>query len=114
LCPCDEIGKKCKTLSEWLKDFPDVLKAARERFKTMPEWQGIDPDKTPVFYREKGDVDAIRAKQGESGGHHPHGLALGGPEGQCLTPTGETRTCKNPLHSSATVLQKKIINIIKA
>jgi RHS repeat-associated protein len=102
-----------KTLAEWLKDHPDLLNEAREMYKSSPEWQGIDPDKTPVFYREKADVDIIRAKAGESGGHHPHGLALGGPEGQKLTITNETRTVKNPDHSRATGFQRKVINKIK-
>lgn len=103
-----------KTLAEWLKDHPDILQEARDKFKDVPEWQGIDPDSSPVFYRPKSEVDAIRAKPGESGGHHPHGLALGGPEGQILTITNETRKIKNPKHSAATGLQRRIINIIKA
>ena len=110
---CSTCGGKCKTLTEWLKDFPEILKQAREQFKKNPEWQGIDPDTTHVFYRTKDEVDLIRAKPGESGGHHPHGLGLGGPEGQTLTQTNETRKCKNPLHSAATGLQRKIINAIK-
>ena len=110
---CSTCGGKCKTLAEWLKDFPEILEQAREQFKKNPEWQGIDPDVTHVFYRTKDEVDLIRAKPGESGGHHPHGLALGGPEGQTLTQTNETRKCKNPLHSAATALQRKIINAIK-
>lgn len=84
------------------------------QFDEAPEWQGIDPDNSDVFYRPKPEVDAIRSKAGESGGHHPHGLALGGPEGQQLTPTGETLTEKNPLHSAATGLQRRILNKIKA
>lgn len=103
-----------KTLAEWLKDYPDLLQEARDKFKSAPEWQGIDPDSTPVFYRPKSEVDVIRAKPGESGGHHPHGLALGGPEGQVLTITNETRKIKNPNHSAATGLQRRIINVIKA
>ena len=106
-------GKKIKTLNELLKDDPELLQEATNMHNKSPEWQGIDPSKTSVFYRDKDAVDAIRAKSGESGGHHPHGLALGGPEGQKLTPTGETRTWKNPLHSSATGLQRRIINRIK-
>jgi hypothetical protein len=38
-----------KTLSEWLKDSPDLLKEARDLHKTSPQWQGINPDKTSVF-----------------------------------------------------------------
>jgi uncharacterized protein RhaS with RHS repeats len=102
-----------QTLAEWLKDHPDLLELAREMHKNSPEWQGIDPDKTSVFYRTKDEVDIIRAKAGESGGHHPHGLALGGPEGQTLTITNETRTVKNPSHSEATGFQRKVINKIK-
>ena len=102
-----------KTLTEWLKEDPALLAEARSRYETSPQWQGIDPDNTPVFYRTKEEVDAIRAKPGESGGHHPHGLALGGPEGQTLTLTGETRTVKNPAHTAATSLQRRIISKIK-
>ena len=102
-----------KTLSEWLKDYPDLLQEARDLYKTSPEWQGIDPDNADVFYRTKEEVDLIRAKAGESGGHHPHGLALGGPEGQKLTITNETRKIKNPDHSKATGFQKRVINKIK-
>jgi RHS repeat-associated protein len=109
----DIFGLIGKTLAEWLKDSPDLLKEARDLYKTSPEWQGIDPDNTPVFYRDKADVDIIRAKPGESGGHHPHGLALGGPEGQKLTITNETRKIKNPDHSKATGFQRKVINKIK-
>lgn len=53
-------------------------------YRDSPEWWGIDPDSTPVFYRDRDEVNAIRRKSGESSGHHPHGLALGGPEGQML------------------------------
>jgi hypothetical protein len=102
-----------KPLSEWLKDDPDLLNEAREAYNSAPEWQGINPDTTPVFLRSRGDVDAIRAKPGESGGHHPHGLALGGPEGQTLTPTGDGGGWTNPIHSAATGLQQRIINAIK-
>lgn len=83
-------------------------------YNDSPEWWGIDPDSTPVFYRDKSAVDAIRVKSGESGGHHPHGLALGGSEGQTLTPTGETRYNKNPTHSKVTGLQRRTINVIKS
>ncbi|WP_227743578.1 hypothetical protein [Hafnia paralvei] len=103
-----------KTLGEWLKNHPDLLKEVQDKYKTMPQWQGIDPDKTPVFYRPTDEVADIRRKAGESGGHHPHGLALGGPEGQTLTETNETRTCKNPLHSAASALQQRIIKVIKS
>lgn len=104
---------KTKTLKEWLKDSPDLLEETKRWHKEKPEWWGIDPDKTPVFYRTKAEVDEIRKLPGESGGHHPHGLALGGPKGQKLTHTGETRTVKNPTHSKVTGLQRKVINKIK-
>ena len=107
-CKCD-----CKTLAEWLKDHPDLLQQTRDEFKRAPQWQGIDPDKTPVFYRTQDEVKEIRKKAGERDGHHPHGLALGGPEGQKLTQTNETVKCKNPDHSKATGLQRRIINVIK-
>jgi hypothetical protein len=79
----------------------------------QPEWWGIDPDTTPVRYIPKAEVDKIRALVGESPGHHPHGLALGGPQGQTLTPTGETRLIKNQNHTAATNLQRRIIRIIR-
>jgi hypothetical protein len=96
-----------------LKDDQDLLNEARSMHQSSPEWQGIDPDKSDVFYRTKSEVDAMRAKAGESGGHHPHGLALGGPTGQKLTQTGETRKVKNPQHSQATGLQRCIISHVK-
>lgn len=102
-----------KTLVEWLKDNPELLQECRTMYVEKPLWWGIDPDRTIVFYRSKDEADAIRAKPGESGGHHPHGLALGGPEGQTLTPTGETRTYKNPEHTAATTLQRKVIREIR-
>ena len=36
-------------------------------------------------------------------------VALGGPIGQDLTITNETRTNKNPTHSKVTGLQKRVI-----
>ena len=102
-----------KTLNEWLEDSPDLLNETRQWYNEKPEWWGINPDKTPVFYRPKAEVDAIRKLPGESGGHHPHGLGLGGPKGQTLTPTGETARTKNPTHSQVTGLQKRVINRIK-
>lgn len=107
------VPAETKTLAEWLLDEPDLLEEARNQFREKPAWQGIDPDNSPVFYRSKEEVEAIRAKPGESGGHHPHGLALGGPEGQKLTLTGETRTVKNAEHSAATSLQRRLIRAIK-
>ncbi len=104
---------KAKSLKEWLKDDPDLLKEVTESYEKHPEWWGIHPEKDKVFYRDKTAVDAIRAKPGESGGHHPWGLALGGPEGQKLTITNETRTVKNPEHSAVTGLQRRVINVIK-
>jgi len=92
-------GRPSKTLSEWLDD--------------SPEWRKIDLDNTQVFYRTPEEVAQIRKLSGESAGHHPHGLALGGPTGQKLTPTGETLFNKNPMHSKVTALQRKIINKIK-
>ena len=96
------------TLNNWLKDEPDLLKEVTEMYKKYPEWWGIDPENTPVFFRDKASVDMIRRKKGESGGHHPHGLALGGPEGQTLTITNETRKNKNTTHSKVTGLQKRV------
>lgn len=64
-------------------------------------------------YVSKPEVKNIRSRPGEKGGHHPHGLALGGPAGQKLTPTGETGPIKNPTHSKVTGLQVRVINVIK-
>ena len=102
-----------KVLKEWLVDAPDLIEETRKWYKEKPEWWGIDPDNTLVFYRTTGQVEEIRALKGESGGHHPHGLALGGPVGQDLTKTGETRTEKNPTHSEVTGLQRRVIREIK-
>jgi len=102
-----------KTLAEWLKDRPDMLAEAREMFSSNPEWQGIDPDTALVTYVPKADVNKIRGLPGESPGHHPHALSLGGPRGQTLTHTGETRTEKNPLHSRVSGLHRRILNAIK-
>ncbi|MBD7912091.1 hypothetical protein [Clostridium cibarium] len=49
----------------------------------------------------------------ESGGHHPHGLELGGTEGQILTLQLKTAKIKNPKHSEVTDLQRRVINRIK-
>ena len=102
-----------KTLNDWLKDDPELLEECNNWYKNNPEWWGIDPDNTQVFYRTPDEVAEIRKLAGESGGHHPHGLALGGPIGQKLTQTGETRKFKNPTHSQVTGLQRKVINKIK-
>ena len=83
------------------------------RTTEYPEWWSIDPDSTDVFYRTQDEVNKIRRKAGESGGHHPHGLALGGPEGQNLTITNETRTLKNIIHNKVSGLQRRVINAIK-
>ena len=102
-----------KTLNEWLEDDPDLLKECNNWYNNNPEWWGIDPQKTQVFYRKPEEVAKIRKLSGERGGHHPHGLALGGPIGQKLTQTGETRKVKNLMHSRVTGLQRKVINKIK-
>ena len=102
-----------KVLKEWLVDVPDLIEETRRWYKEKPEWWGIDPDNTLVFYRTTSQVEEIRALKGESGGHHPHGLALGGPMGQDLTKTGETRTEKNPTHNEVTGLQRRVIREIK-
>ena len=112
-CGSKEGEKKSKALNEWLEDDPDLLKECNDWYNNNPEWWGIDPQKTPVFYRKKDEVAKIRKLAGERGGHHPHGLALGGPIGQKLTQTGETRKVKNPIHSRVTGLQKRVINKIK-
>jgi RHS repeat-associated protein len=102
-----------KTLAEWLVDEPELLAQAREMFVNNPEWQGINPDSTPVTYRPRDQVAEIRALPGEAPGHHPHGLALNGPAGQRLTATGDTRTLRNPSHVQATNFQRQLIRVIK-
>jgi uncharacterized protein RhaS with RHS repeats len=101
------------TIAELLQNDPTLLEKYRTEYKQNPQWQGINPDKDKIFYRNKSEVDAIRKQKGESGGHHPWGLALGGPTGQKLTPTNETRTSKNPQHSQATGMQRILINRLK-
>lgn len=75
-------NKTIKTLSEWLSDFPELLDEVTRWYQDKPEWWGIDPNSTDVFYRTTEEVQAIRKKAGESGGHHPHGLALGDQKGR--------------------------------
>lgn len=104
---------KFKTLKEWLKHEPELLKEMRELFKKAPEWQGIDPDNTLVAYRPRPEVAKIRAKADENPGHHPHPLALHGAEGQKLTLTGDDGKFVDPRHSYITGLTKRVINIIK-
>lgn len=104
---------KFKTLKEWLKGEPELLKEMRELFKKAPEWQGIDPDSTLVAYRPRPEVAKIRAKADESPGHHPHPLALHGPEGQKLTLTGDDGKFVDPRHSYITGLTNRVIGIIK-
>ena len=106
-------GKSKKTLAEWLDDEPELLEECSNWYKDNPDWWSIDPDNTEVFYRTPEEVAEIRKLPGESGGHHPHGLALGGPKGQKLTITGETRKFKNPVHSEVTGLQRRVINVLK-
>ena len=105
--------QQVKKLIDWLDNDKELLNEVSEWFKEKPEWWGIDPENTDVFYRPPQEVKEIRSKAGESGGHHPHGLALGGPEGQRLTPTGETAMIKNPTHSQVTGLQRRVLNRIK-
>ena len=85
-----------------------LLQNLRQEHSNYPEWWGVDPDTRLVFYRNTADVNIIKAQLGESGGHHPHGLALGGSTGQTLTLTGDTATYTNPTHSNITRLQKKL------
>lgn len=110
---CKVKNKDVRKLNEWLSDDKKLLDEVTEWYREKPEWWSIDPNKTDVFYRTPDEVKAIRKKSGESGGHHPHGLALGGPEGQKLTPTGETAKVKNPTHSKVTGLQRRVISRIK-
>ena len=109
----DPCSNTPKPLNEWLSDQPDLLLDARDYHNQEPEWQGIDPDKTPVFYRTQDDVKKIRKSSSERGGHHPHVLALGGPTGQDLTITGEKGKCKNDCHTKATNFQMRLLRSIK-
>jgi len=106
--------KEYRTLAEWLKEYPELLQRAREAYKNHPEWQGIDPDRTPVKYVPGSVTQKIRQKKGEKGGHHPHALSLGGPLGQKLTWTGEKGgQPKHPMHKWATNLHSEITRAIK-
>jgi RHS repeat-associated protein len=96
-------------LRDWLRAAPDLLQDALDWYMSHPEWQGMNPDSTPVRYTPKDEVNKIRRMPGESGGHHPHPLSLGGPPGQTLTPTGERRGLpKNPTHTRMTNLGRGI------
>lgn len=106
-------SKEVKKLNEWLSDDEKLLTEVANWYREKPEWWGIDPDNTDVFYRTPDEVKEIRKKPGESGGHHPHGLALGGLEGQRLIPTGETVKVKNTTHCQVTGFQRRVINRIK-
>jgi hypothetical protein len=105
--------KQVKKLKEWLDEDKQLLDEVTEWYNENPEWWAIDPENTDVFYRTPSEVKEIRKKAGERGGHHPHGLALGGGKGQKLTPTGETVKVKNPTHSQVTALQRRVIKHIK-
>ena len=61
----------------------------------------------------KSELKKIRARREERGGYHPHPLHLGGPPGQTLTQTGETRWVVNPQHRNATILHMKMLNAIR-
>ena len=108
-------GPDRRTVAEWLPDNPQLVDEMRRKHKESPEWQGIDPDKDPVFYRPRAAVKKIRRMPGESGDnlHHPHALSLGGPPGQTPTPTNDTFTKKNPQHSSTTGLHGRVSNRVK-
>ena len=97
------------TLEDWLPDAPDLLDLALDWFLNLPQWQGIDPSRTPVGYTPPDETRRIRNQPGERGGHHPHPLGLGGPPGQTLTPTGERGRWKNPMHKK---VHKDVFNKI--
>ena len=107
-------GNDPKPLSDWLADHPELLEEARRLFTTEPQWQGIDPDNSLVFYRPQDEVKEIRAMKGEGPGHHPHGLALGGPSGQQLTHTGDKLgQPTSPRHVEANNFQAELRKAIK-
>jgi RHS repeat-associated protein len=111
VCKPGNVSPVRGTLRQWLRDAPDLLQLAIDGYNTMPEWQGINPDKTPVRYRPGHEVQEIRESEGRGRrGHHPHPLALDGPPGQDLTPTGERRRGpKNPSHNR---VHKKVFDPI--
>lgn len=96
-----------------MDDEPELLEECSNWYNDKPDWWSIDPDNTEVFYRTPEEATKIRKLPGESGGHHPHSLELGGPKGQKLTITGETRKSKNPVHSKVTGLQRRVINVLR-
>ena len=42
-----------KTLNEWLKDNPELLKEVTDYYKKFPEWWGIDPNSDLVFLQNQ-------------------------------------------------------------
>jgi RHS repeat-associated protein len=114
-CVCRMGGKLPRgagTLRDWLREAPDLLQEAIDLFAREPQWQGIDPDNSPVRYRSRPEQDAFRRLPGESGGaggHHPHAVSLGGPPGQTRTPTGQRGGMPTfPRHQAASNFENRI------
>ena len=91
VCTIDRMPPATGKLRDWLREAPDLLQDAIDLFANEPQWQGIDPDNAPVRYRNAEEQREFRRRDSGPGrrGHHPHGVSLGGPLGQDLTPTGQ-------------------------
>lgn len=115
VCKPGNLPPATGTLRDWLREAPDLLQEALDWYASNPEWQGMDPNNTPVRHRSPEENRRFRGGPGESGGHHPHPVSLGGPPGQTLTPTGERRGGpRNPNHTRATNFGRKVSREIKS
>jgi RHS repeat-associated protein len=101
-------GPEARTLSYWLRNNPALLQEVRDAYARNPEWWGIDADNDLVFYRDWEASAFIRNRDGR--GHHPFGLALGGPSEQVLVPLSKANRGQ---HQHITNLQRDVINEIK-
>lgn len=102
-----------RTLAQWLVNDQALLGEVRQMYQTYPDWWSIDPDASEVFYRRPDIVRLIRSLY-PARGHHPFGLALGGPHEQQMMQTGDTLHNRNPMHVSITNLQRRVIAAIQA
>ena len=56
-------SKEVKKLNEWLSDDEKLLTEVANWYREKPEWWGIDPDNTDVFYRTPDEVKEISKKK---------------------------------------------------
>lgn len=102
-----------RTLAQWLENDQELLNEVRATYQTSPAWWSINPDASEVFYRRPEIVELIRRLY-PARGHHPFGLALGGPYEQQMMETGDTLHNRNSTHVSITNLQRRVIAAIRA